>query len=55
MNSDEVGAPVGSLRWQAKLVGTMVVAGAIALCPAWWAVALWWEVRDMVKRGSVKV
>lgn len=41
-------APVGSLRWQAKLLGYTLAGAAIAVCPAWWGVALWWELRDRV-------
>ena len=39
-------APVGSVRWQIKLVGTMALAVAVAVCPVWWAVAAWWGVRN---------
>ena len=39
-------APVGSFRWNLELVATMLAAGAVAVCPVWWAVALWWDWRD---------
>ena len=40
-------APVGSLRWQLALLGWTLAGAAIAVCPVWWAVAAWWDVRDL--------
>ena len=38
-------APVGSVRWQLGLLASVLAGGAVAVCPAWWAVALWWDYR----------
>ena len=39
-------APVGSLRWQLSLLGATAAGAVVAVCPIWWAVAIWWDVRD---------
>ena len=41
------GVSVGSLRWQLALLGWTLAGAAIAVCPVWWAVAAWWDVRDL--------
>jgi hypothetical protein len=38
--------PVGSIRWQLGLLGSTLAGAAMALSPAWWAVALFWDLRD---------
>lgn len=44
-------APVGSLRWQAGLLASTLGGVAIALSPAWWAVACFWDLQDRVRRA----
>jgi hypothetical protein len=39
-------SPARSLRWQLGLLGSTLAGVAIALSPAWWAVALFWDLRD---------
>ena len=38
-------APEGSLRWQLALLGMTLAGVAVALCPVWWAVVAYWELR----------
>lgn len=42
-------APVGSLRWQLGLLGATLAGAVVAVCPVWWARALWWDLRDRLE------